>query len=704
MANDFYNHGSYPATGSQGASASMRAELDSIAAGFDKLAPLTGNGGKFLIVNSGGTAQSVSSALSESGGNISITGTTTLASCAVTGVLAIAVGSAAAPGVSFTGDANTGLFSAGADAIGVATAGVQRALFTTVGMTITSAAASDASLSLQAISYARDWRLKVLNSDGSFRLRDETGAGDRLVINVSGDVGVSMTPVYKLDVTGGAGNGVRYTGPTAQTLLGETSGLGAVGTLTNHALQILINSAAVARFSTGGHFGLGVTPNAGWRAGAAAIQAGGYLAAWTQANGSVNLGFGLYEGGTNTFNYLTTGDAPTLYSQLSGNHIWFRASAGVTGGAVTLTENGRFDESGRLRLNGAAGFGGVPLSVKVGTNQQLGVLTATLGGTAMTTLAALTDAGVSTNLLLAGSDVRISGDGGSTQHMRIETSGRVLVGASTAGISNNGNTMLTLRGGTGAYLSASAPTGQELIAGADSSGVVLGAFSNSQLAFRTNNTDRATITAGGLFLINRTTDSGFGVLQVSSGGSQVADFTGTTAAYINVRVGAGAIAGVRIGGNATTPGSSSFDLQQDSSSNVDIVNRSNTRLSLYTNNAEVLRLTAAGLIQDAAGNELGFKGLPTASVASGAFVAADRGKRIKATAGVTIPNSVMSDGDVVHVLNTTGSAITITRSITTAYNKNTGATLGATFTLAARGSMTIEFTSGTECYVGGNIS
>ena len=116
-----------------------------------------------------------------------------------------------------------------------------------------------------------------------------------------------------------------------------------------------------------------------------------------------------------------------------------------------------------------------------------------------------------------------------------------------------------------------------------------------------------------------------------------------------------------------------------------------------------LQIDGGGLVSYG-GIEVGYRGVPTASVATGAFVAADRGKRVKATGAITIPNSVMADGDVVHVLNTTGSAITITKTITTAYNKNTGTALGATFTLAARGGMTIEFTSGTECYVGGNIS
>jgi hypothetical protein len=56
MANDFYNHGSFPTTGSAATSASMRAELDSIAAGFDKMPTLTGNANEIVVVNSSGTA------------------------------------------------------------------------------------------------------------------------------------------------------------------------------------------------------------------------------------------------------------------------------------------------------------------------------------------------------------------------------------------------------------------------------------------------------------------------------------------------------------------------------------------------------------------------------------------------------------------------------------------------------------------------
>jgi len=116
-----------------------------------------------------------------------------------------------------------------------------------------------------------------------------------------------------------------------------------------------------------------------------------------------------------------------------------------------------------------------------------------------------------------------------------------------------------------------------------------------------------------------------------------------------------------------------------------------------------LRITSTGVIQDAAAIELGYKGLPAASVSTGAFTAADRGKCVYATGGVTIPNSTMAGGDVVIIQSTSGSNITITKSITTAYNCNTGTALGATFTLLPHGRCAILFESSTLCDVSGNI-
>lgn len=57
MANNYYNPSNAPATSSSLSSATMRAEFAAIGQAADKLAPLTGNGDKVLVVNPGGTAQ-----------------------------------------------------------------------------------------------------------------------------------------------------------------------------------------------------------------------------------------------------------------------------------------------------------------------------------------------------------------------------------------------------------------------------------------------------------------------------------------------------------------------------------------------------------------------------------------------------------------------------------------------------------------------
>lgn len=130
-----------------------------------------------------------------------------------------------------------------------------------------------------------------------------------------------------------------------------------------------------------------------------------------------------------------------------------------------------------------------------------------------------------------------------------------------------------------------------------------------------------------------------------------------------------------------------------------------TPISITRSGASITQIQlSATAIVDSASKELGYKGLPSASVSTGAFAATDKGKCVYATAGVTVPNSTMAAEDAVVIQNITGSPITITNNLTTAYNTNTGSTLGATFTLGARGRMSIVFQSSTVGYVSGNIS
>ena len=63
MSNSYYTHGAFPSTGSAATSASMRAELDLITVGFDKLPTLASHANEFVVVNSLGTAMTTTSVL-----------------------------------------------------------------------------------------------------------------------------------------------------------------------------------------------------------------------------------------------------------------------------------------------------------------------------------------------------------------------------------------------------------------------------------------------------------------------------------------------------------------------------------------------------------------------------------------------------------------------------------------------------------------
>lgn len=72
MPNSYYNHSTYPAPNAPGSSAALRAELDLVTAGFNKLPTLAGNAGRLVAVNGAGDALVAVTAFS----GIAITGGT----------------------------------------------------------------------------------------------------------------------------------------------------------------------------------------------------------------------------------------------------------------------------------------------------------------------------------------------------------------------------------------------------------------------------------------------------------------------------------------------------------------------------------------------------------------------------------------------------------------------------------------------------
>jgi hypothetical protein len=74
MSNEYYDHGTYPQTGAQGSSASLRAELESIEAGFNKLPVLTANANKLVKINSTADGLEDSDVYSDDGTNATVSG------------------------------------------------------------------------------------------------------------------------------------------------------------------------------------------------------------------------------------------------------------------------------------------------------------------------------------------------------------------------------------------------------------------------------------------------------------------------------------------------------------------------------------------------------------------------------------------------------------------------------------------------------
>jgi hypothetical protein len=74
VANDYYTHGGFPATGTVASSAGMRAELDLITAGFDKFPAFAGNANKALIINSGANGVGLTTGTLALAGNLSTAG------------------------------------------------------------------------------------------------------------------------------------------------------------------------------------------------------------------------------------------------------------------------------------------------------------------------------------------------------------------------------------------------------------------------------------------------------------------------------------------------------------------------------------------------------------------------------------------------------------------------------------------------------
>jgi len=99
---------------------------------------------------------------------------------------------------------------------------------------------------------------------------------------------------------------------------------------------------------------------------------------------------------------------------------------------------------------------------------------------------------------------------------------------------------------------------------------------------------------------------------------------------------------------------------------------------------------------------LGYLNIPVSSTTT-TLVAADVGKVVSLSAGITIPPSIFAAGDAISLYNNSGSTKTITCSAVTTKIAGSDTTVTSA-TLAIRGVATVLFIDATNCVLTGNVS
>jgi hypothetical protein len=298
----------------------------------------------------------------------------------------------------------------------------------------------------------------------SFKTRTSGGTVTEAIrIDASQNVGVGTTSaISKIHVFKSSGNQLQLqsdnTGTSTIDMGGTTTpARGGIRFDDNDgSLNLRTNSTTQVTLSNAGNLGLGVTPSA-WGSSYKAIQ--NLKTSWFGTTSrDLNLGSNVFYDGTN-YKYIDSSFASN-YIQYQSAHSWYIAPTGTAGNTITFTQAMTLDASGNLLVGVTSGSarltvssGEVNLATFASTRASGSYMTLNLG-TSGTTLGFIGHApqaivGASNNQLgiRAETDLLFA-TGGSTERVRIDSVGNVLVGGTAARGTTVGTKHLDLFDGT----------------------------------------------------------------------------------------------------------------------------------------------------------------------------------------------------------------------------------------------------------------
>ncbi len=282
---------------------------------------------------------------SEAGEFVNVTGDT------MTGALGIVTGSASTPGLFFSGDTNTGIYSPGADQVAISTNGTRRLIITSDGKVgLGSASVLQQGSGIDGGSGAGILELydgatgnTTLENTGAFPIIFKTNGSERMRLDSSGRLGLgTSSPSQKLSI---GGSGATLDGTAAISLFDGNSLASRRWSISNGAGGNTVDLLGKLVI------GYGSSVNADPMTGTAAmvIDSSGRVGIGTTAplaklhvNNGTNENIHFTTGGSGDQRISAINDANNATVQLSlqGSPLLFRGSGG--------SEVGRWDTSGRF--------------------------------------------------------------------------------------------------------------------------------------------------------------------------------------------------------------------------------------------------------------------------------------------------------------------------------------------------------------------